>query len=88
MQLRTEFTLCRIYVISGSFRAFDRRPMEPAAEEAQRGHSGTEAPPVEGCPVELQESRGSSSGEATTSLQQPLWDWEQLIGLDGSSQSH
>ncbi|XP_040992861.1 NAC domain-containing protein 90-like [Juglans microcarpa x Juglans regia] len=25
-KLRHEFTLCRVYVISGSFRAFDRRP--------------------------------------------------------------
>ncbi|RDY01090.1 Vesicle-associated membrane protein 714, partial [Mucuna pruriens] len=27
-QLRWEFSLCRVYVISGSFRAFDRRPLE------------------------------------------------------------
>ncbi|XP_061343889.1 NAC domain-containing protein 90-like [Gastrolobium bilobum] len=27
-QLRREFSLCRVYVISGSFRAFDRRPLE------------------------------------------------------------
>uniref|UniRef100_A0A6J1DFI9 NAC domain-containing protein 90-like n=1 Tax=Momordica charantia TaxID=3673 RepID=A0A6J1DFI9_MOMCH len=27
-ELRHEFSLCRIYVVSGSFRAFDRRPLE------------------------------------------------------------
>ncbi|KAF7805724.1 NAC domain-containing protein 90-like [Senna tora] len=27
-KLRHEFSLCRVYVISGSFRAFDRRPLE------------------------------------------------------------
>ncbi|XP_027347932.1 NAC domain-containing protein 90-like [Abrus precatorius] len=27
-QLRREFSLCRVYVISGSFRSFDRRPSE------------------------------------------------------------
>ncbi|KAK7404852.1 hypothetical protein VNO78_05860 [Psophocarpus tetragonolobus] len=27
-QLRCEFSLCRVYVVSGSFRAFDRRPLE------------------------------------------------------------
>ncbi|KAK7257611.1 hypothetical protein RIF29_31696 [Crotalaria pallida] len=27
-QLRREYSLCRVYVISGSFRAFDRRPLE------------------------------------------------------------
>lgn len=28
IQLRHEFSLCRVYVISGSFRSFDRRPLE------------------------------------------------------------
>ncbi|CAK9314289.1 unnamed protein product [Citrullus colocynthis] len=27
-QLRHEFSLCRVYVVSGSFRAFDRRPLQ------------------------------------------------------------
>lgn len=27
-QLRHEFSLCRVYVVSGSFRAFDRRPLK------------------------------------------------------------
>ncbi|PKI73397.1 hypothetical protein CRG98_006335 [Punica granatum] len=26
--LRHEFTVCRVYVVSGAFRAFDRRPVE------------------------------------------------------------
>ncbi|CAN1171268.1 NAC domain-containing protein 90 [Linum perenne] len=30
MQLRHEFSLCRIYVVSGTFGAFDRRPLEAA----------------------------------------------------------
>lgn len=30
MQLRHELSLCRVYIISGSFRAFDRRPLGPA----------------------------------------------------------
>ncbi|KAK4369449.1 hypothetical protein RND71_013241 [Anisodus tanguticus] len=29
MQLRHEMSLCRVYVISSSFRAFDRRPVAP-----------------------------------------------------------
>ncbi|CAI0544172.1 unnamed protein product [Linum tenue] len=28
MQLRSEYSLCRIYVVSGTFGAFDRRPLE------------------------------------------------------------
>lgn len=35
MQLRHEFSLCRIYVVSGSFRAFDRRPLEPVSQATQ-----------------------------------------------------
>ncbi|KAK6936232.1 NAC domain [Dillenia turbinata] len=27
-KLRHEYTLCRVYIISGSFRAFDRRPLQ------------------------------------------------------------
>ncbi|CAN0916838.1 NAC domain-containing protein 90 [Linum grandiflorum] len=30
-RLRKEFSLCRIYVVSGTFGAFDRRPLEAAA---------------------------------------------------------
>ncbi|XP_054816425.1 NAC domain-containing protein 90-like [Prosopis cineraria] len=30
-KLRHEFSLCRVYVISGSFRAFDRRPLAVSA---------------------------------------------------------
>ncbi|KAF2321603.1 hypothetical protein P3X46_009836 [Hevea brasiliensis] len=33
-KLRHEFSLCRVYVISGSFRAFDRRPLEATARDA------------------------------------------------------
>lgn len=56
MQLRTEFTLCRVYVTSGNLRAFDRRPMRPA---------------VGGCSVKLLESSESSGWETTTDPQQP-----------------
>ncbi|KAJ7981190.1 NAC domain containing protein [Quillaja saponaria] len=34
-KLRHEFSLCRVYVISGSFRAFDRRPPEIMVRESQ-----------------------------------------------------
>ncbi|KAG4988849.1 hypothetical protein AAZX31_11G157900 [Glycine max] len=34
-QLRWEFSLCRVYVISGSFRAFDRRPLEKDGSESR-----------------------------------------------------
>ncbi|KAG4384619.1 hypothetical protein GLYMA_13G315300v4 [Glycine max] len=44
-QLRHEFSLCRVYVISGSFRSFDRRPLEmPRIElrvDGDRGAAST-----------------------------------------------
>lgn len=43
-----------------------------------------EGPPVGGDPDEIQESKGSPTEETTTRLQQPPWDWEQIISLDGS----
>ncbi|KAL9413427.1 hypothetical protein AB3S75_041995 [Citrus x aurantiifolia] len=45
-KLRHEFSLCRIYVKSESFRAFDRRPLEAAPREEQPhgGGATTSAP--------------------------------------------
>lgn len=37
IQLRHEFSLCRVYVISGSFRAFDRRPLEVTGDPQHQG---------------------------------------------------
>ncbi|XP_019199158.1 PREDICTED: NAC domain-containing protein 90 [Ipomoea nil] len=39
-KLRHEMSLCRIYVISGSFRAFDRRPIGAPQSSLQRRESG------------------------------------------------
>ncbi|XP_039162353.1 NAC domain-containing protein 90-like [Eucalyptus grandis] len=68
-KLRHEFTLCRVYVISGSFRAFDRRPLEAAERSA--GPSNRNLP--DEAQARPNERRGPESG-----TQQPLWDWEQL----------
>ncbi|KHN21163.1 Vesicle-associated membrane protein 714 [Glycine soja] len=35
LHLTCEFSLCRVYVISGSFRAFDRRPLEKEGAESR-----------------------------------------------------
>ncbi|TKY48658.1 NAC domain-containing protein 90 [Spatholobus suberectus] len=56
-KLRHEFSLCRVYVISGSFRSFDRRPLERSSVELRidgdRGVASTSgaqqpAPAVDG----------------------------------------
>ncbi|XP_062172443.1 NAC domain-containing protein 90 [Alnus glutinosa] len=41
-KLRHEFSLCRVYVISGTFRAFDRRP-EMSTRKAQHEHPSDRA---------------------------------------------
>ncbi|KAB2615115.1 NAC domain-containing protein 90 [Pyrus ussuriensis x Pyrus communis] len=41
-KLRDEFSLCRVYVVSGSARAFDRRPLEPVVAQ-QKFSNSTEA---------------------------------------------
>ncbi|KAK8995282.1 hypothetical protein V6N11_069723 [Hibiscus sabdariffa] len=33
--LRHQFSFCRVYVVSGSFRTFDRRPLEPVSRGTQ-----------------------------------------------------
>ncbi|XP_045806469.1 NAC domain-containing protein 90-like [Trifolium pratense] len=40
-KLRHEFSLCRIYVISGSFCSFDRRPLEMPKVELQLDHNAS-----------------------------------------------
>ncbi|KAL2331913.1 hypothetical protein Fmac_019494 [Flemingia macrophylla] len=43
-KLRHEFSLCRVYVISGSFRSFDRRPLEGSrVVDGDRGGASTSA---------------------------------------------
>ncbi|XP_054814169.1 NAC domain-containing protein 90 [Prosopis cineraria] len=86
--LRHEFSLCRVYVISGSFRAFDRRPFQ--GDGASGSGAATSIPDGEG-------RRASSSSDTSNSgadhaevaernandeiVREPLWEWEQLNWL-------
>lgn len=92
--MRHEFSLCRVYVISGSFRAFDRRPIEAAAEYAQlpgeaattaaqatrmvENTSSTENSNSGGDHVDPPGTEGSAHWEMVNDLVQPPWDWERL----------
>ena len=87
-QLRHEFSLCRVYIISGSFRAFDRRPVESTREMIE----GDEAGPSNENAAAMVEERAQSSSSPETSCsgdlacnpmagnwemnQHPLWEWE------------
>ncbi|XP_062082575.1 NAC domain-containing protein 90-like [Humulus lupulus] len=88
--LRHEFSLCRVYIISGSFRAFDRRPIEltrhiQEQQGDQAGPSNQNAAMVERAPSSSPET--SCSGDLVDNPmargstdwemnQHPLWDWE------------
>ncbi|KAL3718336.1 hypothetical protein ACJRO7_003465 [Eucalyptus globulus] len=86
-KLRREFTLCRVYVVSGSSRAFDRRPPEVVARETTI-QGGNSAASNEGGGCEDASSSGVIVANAGCShpweaanLEEPIWDWEQLDWL-------
>ncbi|KAL9322651.1 hypothetical protein ACSQ67_010704 [Phaseolus vulgaris] len=101
-ELRHEFSLCRVYVISGNFRSFDRRPLEMARAELgadeNRGAASTSGQPraavVDGSSssdtshsgdAHIHEAGAGSSGihlNASNRVEEPFWEWEELIGHD------
>ncbi|XP_027927348.1 NAC domain-containing protein 90-like isoform X1 [Vigna unguiculata] len=81
-QLRHEFSLCRVYVISGSFRSFDRRPLEVARAELRvdgdRGAASTSA--QERAPL----VDGSSSSDTSHSGDAHIHEAEAGAGSSGT----
>ncbi|KAL5763721.1 hypothetical protein ACOSQ2_016315 [Xanthoceras sorbifolium] len=93
-KLRYEFTLCRVYVTSGSLRAFDRRPLEavtqetrPLADGATTSSHNTIVAARTSSPdtsysgedhADLPESTGATDGKIADNLEPTLWDWEEL----------
>ncbi|KAI3420551.1 NAC domain-containing protein [Psidium guajava] len=86
-KLKREFTLCRVYVVSGNSRAFDRRPPEAVARETtiqggygagSSGGGGCGDPSLSGIVAGNAES---SNQWETASLEEPFWDWE-LLDMD------
>ncbi|XP_027343362.1 NAC domain-containing protein 90-like [Abrus precatorius] len=67
-KLRHEFSLCRVYVISGSFRSFDRRPLERERGELRieggRGGASTSAQTQEAPPAVEEGSSSSDTSHA------------------------
>ncbi|KAF3541910.1 hypothetical protein F2Q69_00019168 [Brassica cretica] len=84
-KLRHEFSLCRVYITSGSSRAFDRRPVGSlqtdrlltsdvgVAETSFRVGSSPETSMSGGEHVDL-----SVNTEMVDGLTEPMWEWEQL----------
>ncbi|KAK3408237.1 NAC domain-containing protein 90 [Eucalyptus grandis] len=88
-KLKREFTLCRVYVVSGTSRAFDRRPLEVVAGEttiqgggcaASSGGRGAGCADVSSSGL-VAGDVGSSNQWETASLEEPMWDWDQLNWL-------
>nr|UBT01678.1 NAC transcription factor 74 [Litchi chinensis] len=93
-KLRHEFSLCRVYVTSGSLRAFDRRPLEAVAQQTQPLADGatssshntimasrTSSPDTSYSGednVDLPESSGATNERVAGYVEPPLWDWEDL----------
>ncbi|KAF8034084.1 hypothetical protein BT93_C0383 [Corymbia citriodora subsp. variegata] len=90
-KLKREYTLCRVYVVSGTSRAFDRRPLEAVAGETTiqgggcaagtgsgSGGGGCGDVPSSGV---VGGDAGSSNQWEVASLEEPMWDWDQLNWL-------
>lgn len=86
-KLRHELSLCRVYVIAGSFRAFDRRPLGTEArripENQYLAHGHDAMPPSQATETGEKTSSSESSYSGGTNLgnlndQDPLWEWEKL----------
>lgn len=95
--MRWEFSLCRVYVISGSFRAFDRRPLEKEGAESrvhriENNFGGARAHQT--CPHSQMLEAGESSitkwdvnnnnnNNNGFQLQEPVWEleWEHFNWL-------
>ncbi|KAG7633284.1 NAC domain superfamily [Arabidopsis suecica] len=93
-KLRPEFSICRIYIKSGSSRAFDRRPTEAYAIERNLPSNGVEtssratistSPETShsgGNQVDLPVNATTitqSISDMVDGLSQPFWEWEQIM---------
>ncbi|KAL0887353.1 hypothetical protein Bca101_011336 [Brassica carinata] len=84
-KLRHEFSLCRVYITTGSSRAFDRRPM--GIFQAERMLTRDVAVGETSVRVEISPEASMSggehgylsvNGEMVDGLTEPIWEWEQL----------
>ncbi|KAF8034087.1 hypothetical protein BT93_C0386 [Corymbia citriodora subsp. variegata] len=81
-RLRHEFALCRVYVVSGNSRAFNRWPLElVAGETIPGGHSGSTGGGLASSSRQVIETNAGIAGDietTNTGIEEPIWDWEQL----------
>ncbi|KAF3548870.1 hypothetical protein DY000_02000982 [Brassica cretica] len=84
-KLRHEFSLCRVYITSGSSRAFDRRPVGVLQTRRMLTNDVAVADTsfIVGTSPEISMSGGeqvdlSVDTEMVDGLTEPIWEWEQL----------
>ncbi|XP_030440803.1 NAC domain-containing protein 90-like [Syzygium oleosum] len=84
-RLRHEYALCRVYIVSGSSRAFDRRPLELVAGETIQcgdgGGSGGQSASPSGSVTEYNDGTSSCREKTSMESEEPIWDWEHLNGF-------
>ncbi|EOY33390.1 hypothetical protein QUC31_018964 [Theobroma cacao] len=83
-KLRHEFSLCRVYVVSGSLRAFDRRPLETVPRGTQLHDNRTTISSERPTMMEISSSGTSPSGGNHSELQDSSEDdiWEMVNDLE------
>ena len=77
MQLRNELSLCRVYVSSGSFRSFDRRPL--GSETSRTGFRQIPGDPSTQTTQTVEKI--SSSSESSSSGEDPFEFSQTNLGM-------
>lgn len=83
LQLRKEFSLCRVYVKTATIRSFDRRPTNPISDDNCQ-ITKEASPPNTNASKQTESSRRSSSGNESSDLlvSEQTLDWSLLNELD------
>ncbi|XP_004291581.1 PREDICTED: NAC domain-containing protein 90-like [Fragaria vesca subsp. vesca] len=90
-KLRNEFRLCRVYIVSGSSRAFDRRPLEASGDTSHRQSdnllgastsSSHQATMVAEKTSSSSDTHGSNSGDLADLQASETTDWEMNDDLE------
>ncbi|KAJ7948014.1 NAC domain containing protein [Quillaja saponaria] len=83
--LRHEFSLCRVYVISGRFQAFDRRPPETMRRESQvhgdRDATSSQNTTIEGRSSSSEMSHSGGDQNDLLRVAGSIEDWEIMYDL-------
>ncbi|XP_030522411.1 NAC domain-containing protein 90-like [Rhodamnia argentea] len=85
-RLRLEYALCRVYAVSGSSRAFDRRRLELVPGETLQGGDGGRGScsggggsiSPSGSVIECDAGISGYVGTISMKIEGQIWDWDQL----------